>query len=78
MKEVIYIKSTVLKNEEPIQLTHRKTRGWRNLSLEEANKYLRTAEKIVYLGKCAEDGDMFAVYNGYIMIFKGRLNSGKY
>lgn len=36
-------------------------------------------EKVVYLGKCNTDGDMFAAYyNGGISIFKGHLNSGEY
>ena len=36
-------------------------------------------KKIVYLGECDFDGDMFAVYNHEeIQIFKGHLNSGKY
>ena len=37
-------------------------------------------KKVVYLGKCGVDGDMFAAYTelGNIEIFKGHINSGKY
>ena len=36
-------------------------------------------EKIVYLGKCNTDGDMFACYlEGMITIRKGNLNDGTY
>ena len=36
-------------------------------------------EKIVYLGKCDTDGDMFACYlEGEITIHKGNLNDGTY
>ena len=39
----------------------------------------RDYDKIVYLGRCSVDGDMFAAYgHGSIGIFKGHLNSGKY
>ena len=35
--------------------------------------------KIVYLGKCKVDGDMFAGYReNRILIFKGHLNDGVY
>lgn len=36
-------------------------------------------DKIVYLGKCKTDGDMFACYaSGNITIYKGHLNDGVY
>lgn len=36
-------------------------------------------EKIVYLGKCQIDGNLFACYcDDIITIYKGHLNSGKY
>lgn len=36
-------------------------------------------DKIVYLGKCNFNGDMFASYKeGYITIYKGHLNDGVY
>jgi len=32
----------------------------------------KSCEKVIYLGKCGLDGDMFAYYDGkYIDIFKG-------
>ena len=36
--------------------------------------------KIVYLGYCPKDGDMFAIYTqgSYINIYKGYLNDGTY
>ena len=35
--------------------------------------------KVVYLGRCSVDGDMFAEYDqGFIRIYKGHLNSGEY
>lgn len=65
--------------EKPILLTARKTSGWRDLSVGESNNYLQRATRVVYLGKCQQDKDMFCLYSaGYIMIFKGHLNSGKY
>ena len=37
-------------------------------------------DRIVYLGYCQKDGDMFAVYSqeSYITIYKGHLNDGTY
>ena len=36
-------------------------------------------EKIVYLGKCDTDGDMFAAYAcDCVCIYKGNLNNGTY
>lgn len=80
MKSVIYIPEVAPKQEaKPIELTHRKKRGWTSINEGHSRSYLNSAKKVVYLGKCEEDGDMFALYvNGFIMIFKGRLNSGKY
>lgn len=78
-KQAVFIPTVSLENEKPIELTHRKQKGWNKIEEVTAKNYLKSADKIVYLGKCAEDGDMFAIYAyGYIMIFKGRLNSGKY
>lgn len=63
----------------PLELTHRKTNGWQKVERVTVKNYLHSADKVVYLGKCEEDGDMFALYtNGFIMIFKGHLNSGTY
>lgn len=36
-------------------------------------------DKVVYLGRCNTDGDMFATYtNGCIYLYKGHLNNGTY
>lgn len=79
MRTVIYAPSVFVGDETPIQLTHRKTRGWQEVEESKEKSYKQNANSIMYLGKCEQDGDMFAVYlNGYIMIFKGHVNSGKY
>lgn len=63
----------------PIELTHRKTNGWVKLTKLSESIVKRDCDKIVHLGSCNEDGDMFAVYiHGYIRIYKGELNSGVY
>lgn len=60
---------------KPIELTHCSSLSeWR-----ESEKYPNDFEKIVYLGRCAADGDMFACYHsGVIDIYKGHLNDGVY
>jgi hypothetical protein len=76
MKNVIRIPETEKKLEEkPIQFTHRKgTTGWRPIQIK--TSYF---DKIVYLGVCKFDGDMFAGYrDGIISIYKGYINSGKF
>jgi hypothetical protein len=47
----------------------------------ERNDLPQTFSKIVYLGKCSVDGDLFAAYTkewGHIIIYKGKLNNGSY
>jgi hypothetical protein len=77
MKEVIRIGEVVQECEKPVEFTHYQdsTRGWCQTS-DDFNEI----NKIVFLGKCDTDGDMFAgyMYSGLIMIYKGHLNSGKY
>lgn len=79
MRQVIYIKEEGLATEKPIEFTHFaetiRDNGWKKTDYQASNY-----EKVVYLGKCDRDGDMFAAYCrlGYIAIFKGHLNSGKY
>jgi hypothetical protein len=79
MRDVIRVPECTEKEPEckPIVFTHYKGRkGW-----EQVNPYAKPKvfNKIVYLGKCEEDGDMFATYHrNYISIYKGHLNSGKY
>jgi hypothetical protein len=63
---------------EKVKFTHvfEGENGW-----EEENIYKPSdANKVVFLGECSVDGDMFAAYtnNNTILIFKGHLNSGKY
>ena len=77
MKEVIIMQDYKAIEERPVEFTHYLdgNSGW--LKKSEIDQ---GAEKVVYLGRCGFDGDMFAVYydNGAISIFKGHLNSGKY
>jgi hypothetical protein len=74
-KRVIFIEQPQ-ENDKPIEFTHLLTggRGWTPIEVK-PNVY----KKIVYLGKCCVDGDMFAAYSdNTIRIFKGHLNSGRY
>ena len=77
MKQVIFINEPNEQEEKPVEFTHYLTRlqGWMK-----AESYPSAYEKVVYLGRCNYDGDMFAAYyvGGEIIIFKGHLNSGKY
>lgn len=62
--------------KKPVEFTHCfwGDDGWVATKIR-PDKY----RKIVYLGKCDIDGDMFAAYNNdNIEIFKGHLNSGRY
>ncbi len=76
MNSVIYIDAQQGQKEKPVKFTHylNGSCGWEESDFE-PNRY----EKVVYLGECAVDGDMFAAYKlGFVLIFKGHLNSGKY
>ncbi len=77
MKEVIRIPEINERKEEKlVELTHSLDGncGWGEVTIS-ASQY----DKIVYLGRCSCDGDMFACYDSdVILIFKGHLNSGKY
>ena len=77
MKEVIYINRDNVKDEKPVEFTHLLNirDGWKP-TVYNPCQY----EEVIYLGKCFSDGDMFAAKDdeGYIHIFKGHLNSGKY
>lgn len=80
MKSVIYIEQKEEQEENPVEFTHvyNDLSGWLPTELT-PSQYNNPNEKIVYLGKCIHDGDMFAAYsNSNIQIFKGHLNSGKY
>lgn len=49
------------------------TSGWKPITAYQKSQIIR----IVYLGKCAQDGDMFAVYwSKYISLGKGVLHNG--
>lgn len=61
---------------KPIEFTHYLdvSVGWTS-AIKDPSKF----GKIVYLGKCILDGDMFAIYEGCcIEIYKGHLNDGVY
>ncbi|RUP37025.1 MAG: hypothetical protein EKK63_15760 [Acinetobacter sp.] len=47
--------------------------GWEKPDSEEIAIFLENAKRIVYLGECSSDGDMFALTSsvGTIVIFKG-------
>lgn len=84
IKEVIRIDAVDKPKKElkPIKFTHLLSieEGWR--CVEQKDKYhFGYIVKVVYLGRCSKDGDMFAVYyshDGAINIFKGHLNDGVY
>jgi hypothetical protein len=66
------------KESKDIQFTHylNGTGGWQ-ISHPKYDEY----SKVVYLGKCNIDGDMFAAYfreEETIAIYKGYLNDGTY
>lgn len=74
--EVIYIEEQNKEEEESIELTQyfHPEKGW-----EKAIFKPKHFDKIVYLGKCRADGDLFSAYDGdSIYVYKGHLNSGKY
>lgn len=77
MREVIRIPDCSAEDgQKPINLTGYldTDEGWIDSTADHSD-----IDKLVYLGKCALDGDVFAAYcEGFIMIYKGHLNSGKY
>jgi len=79
MKQVIRIPDNNEKQEKvlkPIEFTYiHGLKGWVESNRIKPNMF----QKIVYLGKCLDDGDMFAGYeNDCIEILKGHLNDGVY
>jgi trehalose-6-phosphatase len=71
-KSVIFVEEK--ETEKPVEFTHLfiNNQGWID---DKPGDF----EKVVYLGNCKTDGDMFACYDkGLIGIYKGHLNSGKY
>ena len=75
-KRVIFIEQPQ-ENDKPVEFTHylSTTLGW-SYTRKKPNEFV----KVAHIGKCVTDGDMFAGHNegGYILIFKGHLNSGRY
>jgi hypothetical protein len=77
MREVIRIPDVTQVEEKPVEFTHTLTlkSGWVRAIMYGPSYF----ERVLYLGKCNQDGDMFVSYKGnYITIHKGHLNSGKY
>jgi hypothetical protein len=76
-RKAIIIGEEPQKESKGIEFTHclNPSNGWLEATLT-IDTYI---EKIVYLGQCILDGDMFAVYGEYgIGIWKGNLNDGTY
>ena len=76
MRKAIIIGEEPKKESKDIEFTKALSisRGWIDTCYEGHD-----FEKIVYLGKCDTDGDMFACYlGGKITIRKGYLNDGTY
>jgi hypothetical protein len=77
--EVIYIEKRE-RDEKPVEFTKYLSgeSGW--IDNGPCPHNFQESGKIVYLGKCSQDGDMFAAYgvSGEIFIHKGHLNSGKF
>jgi len=77
MKKVIFIDQPKEETKKPVEFTHffSPQKGW----IEDNGFVSSCIDKLVYLGKCKVDGDMFAVYSiAGIDIYKGHLNSGEY
>lgn len=77
MAQVIFIKDPNRDEKKKVEFTHsfNPISGWEFENDFGAYEYTR----VVYLGECRKDGDMFAAYkDGVIDIWKGHLNSGKY
>jgi len=75
-KSAIFIEDKKQDDEKPIEFTHclDDKDGWEKTT-DTPSQY----DKVIYLGNCERDGNMFCAYHGaYIFIFKGHLNSGKY
>ena len=77
MKQVIRIGEEPKEEKElkPIEFTHYFSDSGRKKAENKPNYF----NKIVYLGKCDSDGELFAAYiNDFITIYKGHLNDGVY
>ena len=79
-RKAIIIGEEPQKKSRDIEFTHfqKADKGWFKVSSLEMS--LVKIDKIIYLGCCPADGDMFALYqvHGHISILKGYLNDGTY
>ena len=76
-REVIRLDEPEKEEEKPVEFTHvfDSDVGFVESLVSDMSKF----DKVVYLGTCNVDGDMFAAYDkGSIVIYNGHLNSGKY
>ncbi len=77
MKKVIFIEQPKEETKKPVEFTQMLSinSGW----IKTGSKP-KEHQRVVYLGNCKLDGDMFAAYHdgGCIEIYKGHLNSGEY
>jgi len=76
MRKVIMIGEEPKEESKGVEFTHfsYSKKGW-GITTDKPKEF----NKIVYLGKCGIDGDMFAAYfNDSIGIYKGNLNNGNY
>jgi len=77
MRKVIMIGEEPKEESKGVEFTHWLSgeKGWQVTSKE----IIADWDKLVYLGKCDTDGDMFVGYiNSQIHIYKGNLNNGNY
>lgn len=75
-KEVEMILIEKEENQKPVEFksVFNQQSGW--VLTDSLPKHYK---RVIYLGRCRSDGDMFAAYdNTDIIIFRGHLNSGKY
>lgn len=73
--ELEYLIPKPKRKSKQIEITHiQNETGWKELHTPD----LSECTKVVYLGKCCDDGDMFVAHeDDYILIYKGHLNNGK-
>lgn len=75
MAQVIYIDAPQKEEKKKVGFTHYMTKnGW------EPFEGFKNLLRVIYIGNCVIDGDMFIAYrhDGCIDIWKGHLNSGEY
>lgn len=80
MKKVLHVSELFEDKKEekalkPIKFTHclNGIKGWVNTKTDPS-----CCQKVVYLGMCNVDGDLFVAYTniGHILFYKGHLNDG--